>query len=534
MSDRVSKNDAMAPSWRKSFQQIAEWLGINDEGIDGDVWQLTTDSRQLTANAVFIALPGTQAHGLDFIKGNTTCVAILTPDEATAEIQTKIQMLRAQGQRVLKVKGLSERLGAFAHWFYNAPSARLAVIGITGTNGKTSTAFYTAQLLQASGMPTAVIGTLGCGFLEGLTPSLNTTPEVVTVHRLLAEFAQKGAEAVVMEVSSHAIALGRIEAVQFHTLALTQVTRDHLDFHGSEANYQATKKQLFLKYGHSAKRWVVNVSDAVGQAICEAQKGNTCLKYAAFDKGGDSEAIDLSCEHMQFLPSGICGSVKFSGVRENCQLHLLGAFNIENVLCAIGIVSGQTQDTLADFLPKLARHLKALQPVAGRMQRIDLQTQEASKLPIVVIDYAHTPDGLTQALSAFRQHLPNVKLTCVFGCGGDRDRGKRPLMGAIAERLADQIVITSDNPRCESPMGIIEEIVQGLQHPEAAQIIEDRARAIEWAICQAQPGEGVLIAGKGHETTQQFCKEKIYFSDEAVAKAALQKRTSHAADPMAC
>lgn len=537
----MSQSSPTLPSWQKSFQQIMEWLekSLKSPALPGEesllsqkVVQLTADSRQLDAQSVFIALPGFHAHGLDFIQPETACVAVLTPATELAEVQAKIQQLRQQGHCVLEVTGLAEQLGVLANWFYNAPSQKLEVIGITGTNGKTSTAFYAAQLLASQGTKVALMGTLGCGFLGDLQPSANTTPDGVTVHRLLAQFAAEGAEAVVMEVSSHAIALGRIDSVQFHTLALTQVTRDHLDFHGSEQQYHETKKQLFLNHGRTAKHWVVNAEDSVGQAVIQAcqkrsagEKTPDCLRYAVSVKEVLSGSVDLSCEQLQFLPQGLKGVVKLAGLRQACQVNLLGQFNVENLLCALGIVWVQNDGDAVSLMQKLSHRLLELQPVTGRMQRVVLGACAAAEnLPVVVIDYAHTPDGLAQALKAFRQHLPNARLTCVFGCGGDRDRGKRPLMGSVAYRLADQVVVTSDNPRCEPPEQIIAEILQGIEAVENVQVIEDRAAAIEQAIAQARPGEGVLIAGKGHETIQQFCEESLYFSDWEVAVQALQKR----------
>jgi len=545
------QNFSQQKPWQKSVQQIVQQLGKRLKSpppledvrfLNQKVGHLTLDSRLLTADSILIALPGSQAHGLDFVQEDMPCVAILTPATDSATEQVKIRQLRQQGQVVLEVEDLVAYLADLADWFYQSPSQKVAVVGITGTNGKTSTAFYTAQLLASQGQKVALIGTLGYGFLEDLEAGANTTPDVVRLQRLLAQFALEGADFVVMEVSSHAIALGRIARVQFQVLALTQVTRDHLDFHGSEQAYRAVKKQLFLHYGLTAKFWVLNQADVVGQALIEALAKDwpeptpkpQCLCYAA-DHFSAMPAVDLWCTDLVFLPQGLAAKLHFRDQSVSCQLPLLGAFNVENLLCALGCALGgilsEPSNAQANKV-QLADWEQAfldLRPVTGRMQSVVLKA--AVPLPVVVIDYAHTPDALAQALQAFRQHLPQVRLSCVFGCGGERDQGKRALMGQVAVQYADQVVITTDNPRCESPQQIIEQILAGIanmnrEHSASVQVIEDRAEAIQWAIQHAEPNEGVLIAGKGHEQYQQFCQHRVYFSDEAVARLAMQKRAS--------
>ena len=521
---------SLARPWNKPLHAVLEKLQILSKSPvplvenmpDKVVSELTTDSRTLEKEGeqtFFIALPGLHAHGLNYISADTPVVAVLTPQTEDAEILNKIESLRQQGVGVIEVPNLEALLAELADWFYDSPSKQLQAIGITGTNGKTSTAFYTAQLLEAQGIQTALIGTLGLGFISDLKPSPNTTPEVVTVHRQLAHFALAGAKAVVMEVSSHAVALGRIDRVQFAVQALTQVTRDHLDFHGSEAAYRQTKKQFFEQVAASQSQvcWVVNSEDELGQSLislAESLPNVACLSY------GLNRTAMLHCKGWQFEPNGLQGSVVFKQQCVPCQVSLLGRFNAENVLCALGSVLSLDSD-----FQVAVSSLSNLQPVTGRMQRVKATSVEQPKnQPQVVVDYAHTPDGLRQALLAFRQHLSanNPPLTVVFGCGGERDQGKRPLMGAVAAELADCVVVTADNSRCEETAQIMADILQGIPKQTEVHVIEDRREAIVWAIQHTAKEGGVLIAGKGHETKQQFCGYSEPFSDIEVAQAALK------------
>ncbi|VAW49308.1 UDP-N-acetylmuramoylalanyl-D-glutamate--2,6-diaminopimelate ligase, partial [hydrothermal vent metagenome] len=432
------------------------------------------------------------------------------------------------------VKDIAMSLGRFSDWFYEHPSQRIRVVGITGTNGKTSTAFYTAQLLDALGKKTALIGTLGNGvFMQGTiqtrVDTRNTTPDAVSVHRLLAEFASQGVDWVMMEVSSHALELGRVSGVVFDTVVLTQVTRDHMDFHGTLEAYQQAKKKLFTDYPARVK--VLNAKDGVGQELITMQQRlnsenqHSALLWTYSVEGADQKTMPschvsayslvLNPHGMQFQLGGTAIHKGGGGINKPILVPLLGAFNVENILCALSIVlAGEKQATKKEGWQTLVEALLTLQAVSGRMQSIHLP----SSFPTVLVDFAHTPDALEQVLTAVKQHVSaNTKgrLWVVFGCGGNRDQGKRPFMAQVAERIADEIMVTSDNPRFESPEKIIEQIMDGFQH-DSVHVILDRAEAIQQVVLQATPDDVVLIAGKGHEDYQEIKGVKVPFRDEQV------------------
>lgn len=531
----------------KSFNDLIDFLAMdlddNDFSLFADEALLSTNlthlfinSTEVVPGSVFIALPGARHHGISFLEQalEQGAACVLTSQQPQQDIDSPTP--------ILFVENLEERVAGLADWFYERPSQKTKIIGITGTNGKTSTAHYLAQLLNQT-HSVAVLGTLGNGILGELLPSMNTTLEVVSLNRKLHEFVQLGVDYVVMEVSSHAIALGRIQNIRFEALALTQVTRDHLDFHETEEAYRQTKARLFLDY--PAKFRVLNLEDPLGKSLVETLAQSVGEKVFAYaldkvlcqrvqEEFLAATCAALSCSafaKVDFEPTGISGQVSMTYCSGSDQVDypnsllsisssLIGGFNAENLLCALTVAYGCGLDA-----ESLEKGVKQLTSVSGRMQKV-------FDHPLILIDYAHTPDALDSALKAVRQHFTNdeMSLWLVFGCGGDRDKGKRPLMGGVAERLADHIILTDDNPRNEEPEQIVEQIRQGMSPSAKAETIHDRAQAIEYAIQHAVPNDVVLIAGKGHENYQEIQGQRFFMSDAVLVDLTLremQQETQH-------
>lgn len=481
------------------------------------VTRLVTDSRAVTPGDTFIAYPGSKADGRQFIKQAIANGANAVIWEALGFSWNETWQLPN-----LAVTDLRYHAGEIADHVYGSPSQKMWVIGITGTNGKTSCCHWIAQSFCALGKKTALIGTLGNGFHSSLQPTLNTTPDAIRLHELLADYLAQDAQAVAMEVSSHALEQGRVNGVQFDVALLTNLSRDHLDYHGDMHSYAAAKRRLFdwqqLKYA------VLNLDDVFGVEIAEQLQGKDVevVGYGLTDTAlALAERLGLRMIYGSALHMNRQGfNLQIHSSWGDGELHntLIGRFNVVNLLgvMAVLLVSGVT---LRNALQKLS-HISA---VPGRMQ-----TFGKSDRPTVVVDYAHTPDALEKVLQAGREIVgtDDGKLICVFGCGGDRDRGKRPMMGAIATQLADVSIITNDNPRSEAPLEIIAAIVSGItvgkrETNGTYQIIEDRASAITQAVLGAHATDIVLIAGKGHESYQEIRGVKYPFSDAEVAQRAL-------------
>lgn len=500
---------------------------------------LQIDSREVRQNDVFIAMQGVRHHGLDFIaqfkqQNQQQQPQMIIADKALTPAQQ--QACNNMDCQVVVVKSLQKKLGALAAWFYDDPSHELKVVGITGTNGKTSSAFFTAQWLTALGEKVALMGTLGNGLLTALQPSVNTTPNPVVVHKSLRAYQQMGVTWVVMEVSSHALVLERVQGVRFATVALTQVSRDHLDFHGSEKAYQQAKECLFTEYFYHHA--VVNLSDPLGKRLYEKLRAQTNVwGYEGHCSTHLNRHAQLACQQLQFTPQGfqLMAWLQATGAETPwqsyaCKAHLLGAFNVENILCAASIllVNGFKAEQVFANTQKLVA-------VPGRMQQLEHRPAEQAtattktrvgargpKNLTILIDFAHTPDALRNVLQSVQVHGQNkAQRVIIFGCGGDRDVGKRPLMGAVAEQLAEQIVVTSDNPRSEPPDQIANAILKGMQYPDQACVELDRKQAI-WQTLERLALKStpffVVIAGKGHENTQESNGVKMPFSDMAVVK----------------
>ncbi|MDE3072719.1 MAG: UDP-N-acetylmuramoyl-L-alanyl-D-glutamate--2,6-diaminopimelate ligase [Pseudomonadota bacterium] len=477
--------------------QVAATPGVGRIVVSG----LTLDSRQVQRGDAFFALRGTHGHGIEFAAGAARRGAQVVLAEAPAFDVAPLDV------PLLWIDGLHDRVGEIAARFYDRPAEAMRIIGITGTNGKTSCVQLLAQALTCLGHRAATIGTLGAGLHGQLRDGDRTTPDAVTVQALLADFRDAGASHVAMEVSSHALEQGRVAAVDFEVAAFTNLTRDHLDYHGSMEAYGAAKAKLFAWPGLQTA--VINIDDAFGASLAARLPGGVRALRVSMADAGAAEivagGIVTSAEGLQFqlrTPWGTC----------RLGSHLLGRFNVANLLTVAGCLGA-----LGEPFGRIVAALENLQPVNGRMSRLG----GLHGLPLVVVDYAHTPDALEQALTALRAHCAG-RLVCVFGCGGERDAGKRPLMGAIAARLADVAIVTDDNPRGEDGDAIVAQIAAGMGAPPPA-VERDRAKAIGRALQLARSGDVVLIAGKGHETYQDGATGKRPFDDLAVAHAALER-----------
>ncbi|MEO6065599.1 MAG: UDP-N-acetylmuramoyl-L-alanyl-D-glutamate--2,6-diaminopimelate ligase [Lysobacterales bacterium] len=471
-------------------------------GDDVVIEGLALDSRYVRPGDAFIALRGSAGHGIEHAANaaakGARCV-LWEPPASMPRLSVP----------TIRVEHLRQHLGAIADRFYAQPSRALTVTGVTGTNGKTSFVHLLAQALQGAGTCIATIGTLGTGFPGELRAGERTTPDVVTVHAQLASFLEAGAQHVAMEVSSHALDQGRVDGVRFAYAVFTNLTRDHLDYHGDMHSYGAAKAQLFATRGLRCA--IINADDAFGrELIAGLPVAQRRLTYGI----DGAHAADVQARSVELDAGGVRFQLVTPWGTAPVVSSLIGAFNVSNLL-ALAATLGVMGWPLADIVESLAR----LQPVPGRMGKLGGD----GVLPLVVIDYAHTPDALEQALSSVRAHTTG-KLHVVFGCGGERDVGKRALMGAVAANGADHITITDDNPRGEDGDAIIAAILTGLSAPRLARVERDRACAIADAVRGAGANDGVLIAGKGHEAYQETAGVRRPFDDTSVARAALETR----------
>ncbi len=466
--------------------------------LNAKVQQLTLDSRQVTAGSVFCAMPGHDNDGRRFIKQAIQQNATAVLAEADG-----LQPDSAQYACLVPVAGLRQQLGELAARFYGTQKDHSQLFAVTGTNGKTSVAWFLRDALNAIAGESALIGTLGMQFAAKQDSLGRTTPDVLNLHRVLAEFRQAGADNAVMEVSSHALDQGRVDGLPIEVAIFTNLSRDHLDYHGSMAAYFEAKAKLFTR--DDIKLVALNQDDASGRQLVERLGDKvTCITY-----GHDEQAI-IHPVAIQTTAQGMQLTLQVGEAMVQAELPLFGDFNISNVMAVAAVLRGLGYDAAA-----IKRGLAAITPVPGRMQPV-----KADKGPTVLVDYAHTPDGLEKALSAVTAHFDGATW-CLVGCGGDRDTGKRPQMAAVAERLADHLVLTSDNPRSEDPAEILRQMRLGLTHADQAEQIIDRQQAIAETIAKAQSGDVVLIAGKGHETTQEINGRFIPMDDRQLAANAL-------------
>ncbi len=470
--------------------------------------EATANSREARHGMAFLAYPGAARDGRDFIGDAITRGAsaiLFDPANFTWSPEWKVPHLG--------VPNLKAHASQVAGSIYGHPAEVLWMLGVTGTNGKTSVSQWIAQGLDHAGRKSAVIGTIGNGLVGQLQPSDNTTPDAVALQRALRDYRRAGAGACAMEVSSHGLDQGRVADIKYDVAVFTNLTRDHLDYHGTMDAYGEAKAKLFAMRG--LKHAVINVDDPFGVLLAERvakQGGVQIVRYSTRQNGA---VANLAARHISVSPSGLAFDVTGAFGSAHVESEILGAFNVSNLLAVIGalLASGVT-------LEKAAAIAGTLSPVPGRMQTVRANTNSNHK-PLVVVDYAHTPDALEKALSTVAAIVPEGgRLISVFGCGGDRDRGKRPQMGAISARYADLSIITSDNPRSEDPLRIIGDIEAGMGRTPYRSIA-DRQQAIYEALNEAKQGDIVVIAGKGHEDYQIIGATKQHFSDVEVAEEAL-------------
>ncbi|QSX73566.1 UDP-N-acetylmuramoyl-L-alanyl-D-glutamate--2,6-diaminopimelate ligase [Lysobacter arenosi] len=465
---------------------------------------LVLDSRAVRPGYAFVAIAGFGAHGLRFVEQARAAgaSAILFEPPAPEDLPAPAD--------AIAVPGLRSRLGEMGDAFHGRATAAMDVVGVTGTNGKTSTVQLLTQAWHLSGISSGSVGTLGAGLYGEVVPTGFTTPLVLQTHELLAQMRDQGAHAIAMEASSHALDQGRVDGVHFDVAVFTNLTRDHLDYHGDMATYGAAKARLFAWPGLSAA--VINLDDEFGrELIATLPQG---VRAIGLSSRGAQDAT-LQAQSLRFDNAGIGFDLVHEGEAHPVSSPLLGRFNVDNLLAVAG-----TLLALGEQPARIAQLLSQLQPIHGRMNRLGGD----GELPLVVIDYAHTPDALEQALTSLRAHV-QARLLCVFGCGGDRDRGKRPQMAQIAERHADVVIVTDDNPRFENGDVIVDDIMTGFANPAQVSVQRDRAAAIARAVGMAGADDIVLVAGKGHEPYQDIQGVQYPFDDTQVARAALEARS---------
>ena len=468
--------------------------------FDVTIHGLTTDSRRVSAGDAFIAVAGARTTADHYLKDAiATGAAVIIVDAAETG-----ECYELQGVLVVPVHNLKGKLGKIADRFYEHPSQRLRLIGVTGTNGKTSVSHFIARLLQETGTPCGVIGTLGYGMPDAMQQASHTTPDVAEVNRVLSKIIGQGGRAAAMEVSSHGLDQGRLDGLTMTGAVFTNLTRDHLDYHGTMEAYGSAKARLFAREElHFA---VINFDDPFGRQLYEQLDGKCDrIRYSLHEAQTELwlTRIDQTSGGFSASVDGLWGAIDFSA-------SVLGSFNVSNLLAAMAAVL-----SLGVPVERVQKAVERLAPPPGRLE--PFTGADGVK---VVVDYAHTADALSNALSALRPHVSG-RLICVFGCGGDRDAGKRPEMAAEAERGADVVFVTDDNPRGEAPAAITEQILKGFETPENVSVVHDRAEAIRQAIAMAGPGDIVLVAGKGHEAFQEIAGQRVPFSDAGQVRHAL-------------
>ena len=496
-TDEATTIDHMTP--RMTLGTLSASAGDLLDRLQGDpataISGVSYDSRAVKAGDLFFCVPGVSVDGHRFAPDAIAFGAAALCVERPLEVDVP-QVVVTDARRAMA------RLGA---GFFGEPADRLMVLGVTGTNGKTTSAFLLDSILRADGHKTGLVGTIETRVGDRIAPGLRTTPESLDLQRLFAEMVDEGVTAVSMEVTSHALVLDRVEAVHFSAAGFTNLSQDHLDFHAGMEEYFEAKASLFTSA--RTERGAANADDGFGGRLLVSAE----IPMLSF---GVSTGAQVRAEDVSFGPSGTRFKVTTPKGDMEVETHLIGGFNVSNCLAAtaVALQAGVGLDSIE-------QGLRALDAVPGRFESID-----AGQPFSVVVDYAHTPDSLDNVLRAARGATREGRVVCVFGCGGDRDRGKRPLMGAVAAQLADVVIVTSDNPRSEDPHAILDQILEGVlahraEGPDA--VTADRVDAIQRALSVAKEGDVVVIAGKGHETGQQFADRTIPFDDRDVARAAL-------------
>jgi len=462
---------------------------------------LELDSRKVVGGTTFVAIKGHAVDGRRFIESAVTSGANAVIAQACEEhAHGSIQWLNTVP--VVYIESLDQQLSALAARLY--PLEAMQLIGVTGTNGKTTITQIIAQWLDLVGQRAAVLGTAGNGFLANLKPAVNTTGSAIEIQHTLSSLEKLGASHTAMEISSHGLVQGRVKTLSFSASVFTNLSRDHLDYHGTMEEYEQAKLSLFTK--HQSGKAIINVDDSVGARWANELKDaiQVSLVPLEVDNAVFASHVDYSEAGIALTFSGCFGDGKFT-------VPLIGEFNANNVLVALAtlLALGIEKRLLLDTAAQLS-------PVIGRMELF--KAPEKAK---VVVDYAHTPDALEKALLALRVHCTG-KLWAIFGCGGDRDTGKRPMMAEIGERLADQVILTDDNPRSESPRAIVEDMLAGMQTPSLAVVEHERFKALQYALANSEPHDIILLAGKGHEDYQVLANETVHYSDRESAQQLLE------------
>ena len=470
-----------------------------------NIAHMTADSRRVQTDSLFVAYKGDANDGRAYI-----AQAIASGASAVMWEQEGFTWNADWKVPNQPIRGLRQAVGDVASEFYGKPSDQLWMVGVTGTNGKTTCSHWLAQAFNALGRQSAVVGTLGNGLLNDLSKTSNTTPDSIVLHGLLADYLAQKVNVVAMEVSSHGLDQGRVNGVAFDIAVFTNLTRDHLDYHGDMQAYGDAKAKLFAWNG--LKTAVLNRDDAFGADLAAklAAQGKSVMTY-----GLNKDFLgknDIAVNSMQLNDTGMRLDVTTPKGAATVCANVIGQFNAYNLIAVLATLLA-SDIALVDAV----KAISTIKPVAGRMQQCGGGNQ-----PLIVIDYAHTPDALEQVLKSLSAQLaPNSQLICVFGCGGDRDKGKRPLMGKVSSSLASRVIVTSDNPRGESATSIIQAVMAGAN--QRMESIENRADAIKQAIKTAKKGDVVLIAGKGHENYQEIAGVKYPFNDMQVAQEALRE-----------
>ena len=474
--------------------------------LDIEITGLTSNSSDVKKGDLFVALAGLTRHAMDFVSDavNAGALAVLFDADDQYCLQ-RIPLLQKQYViDFIPVADLAKNLGKIASRFYAYPSQQFKLIGVTGTDGKTSVTHLLIQAFNKLNKKAGSVGTLGYGVANQLKMTKFTTPDAITLQSILFELAVGSCEYVVMEASSHALEQYRVSGCEFDIAALTNLGSDHLDYHGDLEHYKAAKSRLFSKQKLSGR--VLNLDDEFGLSLANQYKGGNVINYSVDVSGDTSADVKLLSSYM--TAQGINITVTTASGLITIQTGLIGAFNINNLLCCISVLL-----QLGFEAQKIEQSMQGLQPIPGRMEYFPSVNQQAA----VVIDFAHTEQALSACLNSLKNYCDG-KITCIFGCGGDRDQSKRPKMAAVAEQLADQVIVTDDNPRNEAPERIIRDVLTGFKNPHLVRIIHDREIAIDTALAEASAQDLVVVAGKGHEQFQIIGNKRVPFSDHYVVK----------------
>jgi UDP-N-acetylmuramoyl-L-alanyl-D-glutamate--2,6-diaminopimelate ligase len=484
---------------------LAELLRGMADAPEIPITGIADDSRELRTGNVFLACQGANSHGLDYLHQAVAAnIAAVAFDAETGN------MIDA-GVAMIPVPGLARHLGEIANRWFDAPSKQIRVAGVTGTNGKTTVAYLIQQCLDLLNQKCGYVGTLGTGIADSVADGSMTTPPCISLHKTFADFRDQGAMHAAVEISSHALEQNRVDGVHFDSAIFTNLSRDHIDYHGSMQAYFESKSRLFLDY--DVRNRIISLDSEFGAELADHCGSDVVTVSTRFDRVANGRPY-VFVRAVVATPSGSNISITSSWGSADISLPLPGDFNVANAVQVLALLlcNDVSLDDACDVLGKVAAPPGRMQPVVAPIN---------SALPSVYIDYSHTPASLEAALKALRGHCEG-KLWCVFGCGGDRDRGKRSMMGKVAERLSDFPVVTSDNPRTEDPTSIIDDVLEGMSEHVVA--IEDRKSAIAHAISAANTEDTILIAGKGHENYQIIGTEKMHFSDAEVCAGFLAIR----------